>query len=139
MKPWCNVYWETMEYRIRATDCEKVFQRFGLKIEKPILLALHDITTSRNLIYKKGTLLSVIFDGKEYPEGTTVETTLTALKTPFQIVLNTNALQDCKEKQEEPAKVYPVKFHLDLLDPTGNEGENVITTLPVQFGIVFGR
>ena len=115
---------------------KRIFQSFGLKIEKPILLALYGVNAP-NLVCQ-GNLLSIIFDGKEYSgDNINIETSLTALKTSFQVVLNTKAIVDCKEKQQEQAKAYPVKFTLELRDPEEIDGENVITSQPVQFKVVF--
>ena len=115
---------------------KKIFQSFGLKIEKSILLSLSGISAPD--LVCQGNLLSIIFDGKEYSgDNINIETTLTALKTSFQIVLNTKSIIDCKEKQQEQAKAYPVKFVLELKDPEESDDENIVTSQPVQFKVVF--
>ena len=115
---------------------KKIFRSFGLKIEKPVELALYAIKAP--FLVCQGNLLSIVFDGMEYSsDNITIETTLTALKTSFQVFLNTKAIVDCEEKQQENAKAYPVEFVLELRDPKEPIGKNVIFSTLVKFKVVF--
>lgn len=117
---------------LEPPSVKKLFQKFGLKIEKSIQLILKDISAP-DLVCEKD-LMSVIFDGSEYTGETIVNTTLTMLNTPFQVFLNTKAIIDSKEKQQLNAKAYPVTFTLSLKDP---ENETVVMEQPVRFFVVF--
>lgn len=123
-KQWC--------IELEPPTVKKLFQKFGLKIEKSIQLILTDISAP-DLVCKEN-LMSVIFDGREYTGGTIINTTLTMLNTPFQVFLNTKAIIDSKEKQQEKTKAYPVTFTISLKD---SENDTIVTEQPVRFFVVF--
>ena len=123
-KQWC--------IELEPPTVKKLFQKFGLKIEKSIQLILTDISAPE-LVCKEN-LMSVIFDGREYTGGPIINTTLTMLNTPFQVFLNTNAIIDSKEKQQEKAKAYPVTFTICLKD---SENDTIVTEQPVRYSVVF--
>lgn len=121
---------------IESPAINRLFRSFGVKIKKKVGIRIDNINISEYLsLQPNSSLFSILYDGVDYkfPETELLDVNLTALKTPFQIFLNTDAIKDCMKKQTASSVLFPVSFMIGMID----EAKKEIYSQKVMFNIQF--
>lgn len=127
---------------IEPPTINKLFHSFGVKIKKKVGLHIDKMKISKFLsLQPNSSLFSILFDGIDYrfPNTEQLVIDITALKTPFQILLNTDVIRDCTEKQKTPSALFPMSFVLVMTDENKKEIHNQEVTFNIQLREVMSQ
>lgn len=121
---------------IEAPAINRLFHSFGMKIKKKVGIYIDKINFPKCFsLQPDGSPFSILYEGVDYkfPDTKEVEINLAGLKTPFQILLNTDVIADCTEKQTASSERFPVSFSIVMVD----EAKNEIYRQEVKFNVLF--
>lgn len=121
---------------IEAPAINRLFHSFGMKIKKKVGICVDDINFPECFsLQPDSSPFSILYDGVDYkfPGTEEVEINLMGLKTPFQILLNTDSIEDCMEKQTASSTFFPVSFIVVMVDEAKKEIHSQEVVFNIQF------